>query len=191
MLFRSPGNRMSVVFTVRSADAQHYLAMDDEQFLSALRSRFGARLGLFTNPGPRQSYPLRRVLAAEQARERVVLMGNTAHTLHPNGAQGFNLCLRDVASLAEHLAPVLAGQGDPGRLPLLRRYLEERTADQGRVACFTHGLASLYYNDLPHKILGRNLAMLFLNLCPPARRMLVRLGTGLYGRQPALVRGVA
>jgi len=131
------------------------------------------------------------LLATEQVRERIVLLGNTAHTLHPNGAQGFNLCLRDVAGLAEVLAPVLRQGGDPGELPLLRKYLEDRAPDQKRVACFADGLSSIFYSDLPHKVLIRNLGMLLLNLSPPGRRSLARLGTGLYGKQPALVRGMA
>jgi len=182
-------NRCAVVFTVRSEDAGRYLAMDEDEFLSGLRSRFGARLGRFQRLGARKSYPLHYLVAAEQVRERAVLLGNTAHTLHPNGAQGFNLCLRDVAGLAEVLAPVLRQGGDPGELQLLRTYEESRSADQKRVACFSDGLARLFYSGLPHKILFRGLGMLLLNACPPGRRSLARLGTGLYGKQPALVRG--
>ncbi|MGH8119439.1 MAG: FAD-dependent monooxygenase, partial [Gammaproteobacteria bacterium] len=184
-------NRCAVVFTVRGDDAGCYLAMNEDEFLSCLRTRFGARLGGFRQLGARKSYPLQFLLAAEQVRERIVLLGNTAHTLHPNGAQGFNLCLRDVSGLAEVLIPVLLRGGDPGDLPRLQKYLEHRTFDQKRVACFADGLATLFYSDLPHKVLFRSLGMLFLNLCPPGRRSLARLGTGLLGKQPALVRGGA
>jgi 2-octaprenyl-6-methoxyphenol hydroxylase len=182
-------NRCSVVFTVCSADTERYLAMDEDDFLSCLKSRFSTRLGSFRRLGARKSWPLQYLLATEQVRERAVLLGNTAHTLHPNGAQGFNLCLRDVAELAEVLTPVLRTGGDPGALPLLQSYQAKRTADQKRVACFSDGLATLFYTDLPHKVLFRNFGMLFLNLCPPWKRSLARMGTGLYGKQPALVRG--
>ena len=182
-------NRCSVVFTVCSADAERYLAMDENNFLSCLKSRFSTRLGSFQRLGARKSWPLQYLLATEQVRERVVLLGNTAHTLHPNGAQGFNLCLRDVAGLAEVLTPVLRAGGDSGELPLLQSYQSSRMADQKRVTCFSDGLATLFYSDLPHKVLFRNFGMLLLNLCPPWKRTLARMGTGLYGKQPALVRG--
>ena len=186
-----PDNRCSVVFTTRSADAARYLAMDENDFLSCLQSRFSTRLGLFRCLGTRKSWPLQFLLATEQIRERLVLLGNTAHTLHPNGAQGFNLCLRDVAGLAETLLPVLRRGDDPGALHLLQKYQVSRATDQKRVACFTDGLAALYYSDLPHKVLLRNAGMLLINVCPPWKRYLTRLGTGLHRAQPALVRGVA
>jgi 2-octaprenyl-6-methoxyphenol hydroxylase len=184
-----PDNHCSVVFTVSSTDTGRYLAMDENEFLSSLYSRFSARLGLFRRLGARRSYSLQFLLAAEQVQERVVLLGNTAHTLHPNGAQGFNLCLRDVAGLAEVLVPVLHAGGDPGSLSLLQGYQAKRTADQKRTTCFSDGLATLFYSDLPHKVLLRKTGMLLLNLSPPWKRTLARMGTGLYGEQPALVRG--
>ena len=184
-----PDNHCSVVFTVCSTASERYLAMDENDFLSCLQSRFSARLGSFRRLGARKSYSLQFLLATEQVRERLVLLGNTAHTLHPNGAQGFNLCLRDVAGLAEVLTPVLRAGGDPGALTLLQSYQAKRAADQKRIACFSDGLATLFYSDLPHKVLFRNAGMLLLNLCPPWKRALARMGTGLYGKQPALVRG--
>lgn len=184
-----PDNHCSLVFTVPAIDADRYLAMNDDNFLSCLQSRFGTRLGSFRHLGVRKHYPLQFLQAADQIRDRSVLLGNAAHTLHPNGAQGFNLCLRDVAGLAEVLAPVLRAGGDPGAWHLLQSYQANRAADQRRVACFVDGLATLFYSDLPHKVLFRNFGMLLLNLCPPWKRLLVRMGTGLHGRQPALVRG--
>ena len=185
-----PDHRCSVVFTVNSTDTERYLAMDEDDFLYSLYSRFSARLGLFRRLGARRSYSLQSVLAVEQVRERIVLLGNSAHTLHPNGAQGFNLCLRDVAGLAEVLAPVLRAGDDPGALSLLQDYQANRAADQKRTGCFSDGLATLFYSDLPHKVLMRHAGMLLLNLCPPWKRTLARMGTGLYGKQPALVRGI-
>lgn len=182
-------NRCSVVFTVNSADAERYLAMDESDFLASLQSRFSSRLGVFRQLGARTCWPLQFIMATEQVRERVVLLGNTAHTVHPNGAQGFNLCLRDAAGLAEVLVPVLRRSGDPGELHLLQKYHASRTTDQKRVVCFSDGLATVFYSDLPHKILLRNFGMLLLNFCPPWKRLLARMGTGLHGRQPALVRG--
>ncbi len=182
-------DRCVVVFTVATNQADEYLALDDEVFLFRLQQSFGRRLGVLRQAGPRKSYPLRCILAREQVRERLVVLGNAAHTLHPNGAQGFNLCLRDIAGLAEILIPTLRAGEDPGRRKILNRYLDMRLPDQKAVHRFSHGLATLFYNELPHKVLLRNSAMAMMNLVPPLKRQFMRRATGLYGNQPRLVRG--
>jgi 2-octaprenyl-6-methoxyphenol hydroxylase len=184
-------NRCVVVFTVASASAGHYLHMQEDEFLVALQTRFGRRLGTFRKLGKRKSYPMQYIIAQEQVRERLVVLGNAAHTLHPNGAQGFNLCLRDIAGLAEIVLPAIRAGGDPGSRVLLQRYQELRQPDQQQVIKFTDGLASLFYNDLPHKVLVRNAGMLLLDTCPALKKSFALRGMGLHGRQPALVRGLA
>ncbi|HSR61847.1 MAG TPA: FAD-dependent monooxygenase, partial [Gammaproteobacteria bacterium] len=153
-----------------------------------LQSRFGWRLGRLQHPGMRKSYPIRRLVAHEQIRDRLVVLGNSAHTVHPNSAQGLNLCLRDVAELAGLINGAAQQQQDPGDNSLLSAYLESRQADQQRTLRFTDELAGLFYNRLPHKILLRDTAMLLTDVMPPLKRALVERMTGLYGSQPALVR---
>jgi 2-octaprenyl-6-methoxyphenol hydroxylase len=182
--------RCAVVFTVNSQNAEHYLEMEDDKFLQTLQSRFGRRLGNFQRIGARKTYPIKQVNVNEPVMDRVAVLGNAAHTLHPNGAQGFNLGLRDVAGLAEILIPTIRAEKDPGHRILLENYLELRAQDQKRIMCFTDGLASLFYNELPHKVIARNTGMLFANMIPPLKRSLMRRAMGLYGKQPALVRGV-
>ena len=82
----------------------------------------------------------------QQVVDRVVLLGNSAHTIHPNGAQGFNLCLRDVAGLAEQLIPAIRRGDDTGSRQLLDAYEVARRPDQQRVIRFTDRLTKLFYN---------------------------------------------
>lgn len=183
-------NRCAVVFTVNTGDTEKYLDCEDNYFLQALQDRFGNRLGRFQHVGARKSYPIKKIELKNPVQDRVIFLGNAAHTLHPNGAQGFNLGLRDVAGLAEILVPAIRNGKDPGDYLLLDNYLDLRQRDQKRVMCFTDGLASLFYNDLPHKILARNTGMLITNIFPPLKKAIMRGAMGLHGKQPALVRGV-
>lgn len=190
-LMPSIENRCVVVFTVGSESAEHYLNMSDDEFLAVLQLRLGRRLGKFQRLGLRKSYPMQLILAREQVRERVVILGNAAHTLHPNGAQGFNLCLRDIAGLAEILLPAVRNKDDPGTRRLLNQYHDLRRPDQAQVTRFTDGLASMFYNDLPHKIWLRNTGMLLMDICPSLKQSFTLRAMGLHGKQPAMVRGLA
>lgn len=183
-------NRCVLVFTVPTAQATEILDLPDDAFLARVQQAFGRRLGCLQEPGPRKSYPLHSIIAKEQVRERLVVLGNAAHTLHPNGAQGFNLCLRDIAGLAEVLLPVLRQAGDPGLRRVLNLYRDLRKPDQAAVHQFTHGLASLFYNEIPHKVMFRNSMMLILEMMPPLKNRLALRAMGLTGKQPRLVRGV-
>jgi len=186
-----PEQRCAVVFTVNTQDAGHYSEMDDDGFMICLQSRFGRRLGKFQRIGARKSYPVKLVSVREQVRERLVILGNSSHTLHPNGAQGFNLALRDVAGLAEVLIPALRANKDLGERQLLNTYAAARQNDQQCVMQFSDGLATLFYNELPHKVFIRNAGMLFMDMSPPLKRSFLRRAMGIYGRQPSLVRGLA
>lgn len=179
--------RCVVVFTVAAAVAEQYLAMDDQSFLDSLMARFGRRLGRFTNLGQRKSYPIKMLQAEQQIQHRAVVLGNAAHTVHPNAGQGFNLGLRDAAALAETLIAAHENDQDIGELKVLEAYLESRTEDQKRVLNFTDRLAKSFYNRQPLKILARNLLMLATDLTPPLKQRFTHNAMGFAGRQPALV----
>ena len=180
-------NRCALVYTVPTGNEHTLLAAGDEEFLALLESRFGRRLGRFLKVGTRRSYPLARITARRQAGERVVLLGNAAHTVHPNSAQGFNLGLRDAAALAEHLTADAVA--DPGSLALLQDYCEARRWDQRRVLRFTDGLTRLFYNNRPARIALRDAGMLLLDLVPGLKQDFMRRAMGISGRQPRLVLG--
>jgi 2-octaprenyl-6-methoxyphenol hydroxylase len=179
--------RCVLVFTVSADEADKYLQMDEQRFLDVLLERCGRRLGKFSKLGRRKSYPLKMLQAEEQVKHRAVILGNAAHSVHPNAAQGFNLGLRDVAALAEVLIEAQEDNQDIGQLPLLKSYLESRVEDQQRVLKFTDRLAKIFYNKQPLKIIARNLVMLGTDLTPPLKNRFTRSAMGFWGYQPSLI----
>ena len=179
--------RCVLVFTIAANETEKYLQMDEQSFLDALLERFGRRLGKFSNLGQRKSYPLKMLWVEEQVKHRTVILGNAAHAVHPNGAQGFNLGLRDAAALAEVLIEAQKDDQDIGELSLLESYLESRVEDQQRVLKFTDRLVKNFYNKQPLKIIARNLVMLATDLSPPLKHRFTRRAMGFWGRQPSLI----
>ena len=182
-------NRCAVVFTVPTDQADVYMQKDAEAFLQDIEDRFGRRLGRLSKPGKRRSYPILQLQVEQQIAGRALLLGNSAHTIHPNGAQGFNLCLRDVAGLAEHLLQAHRQAIEPGNKFLLESYLASRVVDQKRVSRLSHDMTTWFYNRQLSKAAIRNTAMTLMDLIPPAKTAMMRRGMGLGGKQPALVRG--
>jgi 2-octaprenyl-6-methoxyphenol hydroxylase len=187
----STGQRCVVVWGVRTEEAEPLLALDDETFLKKLTERFGGRLGRFLKVGRRRAYPLRLIRPHRQVGPRFALIGNAAHAIHPNAAQGLNLGLRDVATLAEVLAEASRAGKDPGNEALLQTYADRRQHDHWQTIALSDGLTRLFYNDFPPLVVTRNLAMLAIDLIPPLKRDLVRRAMGLTGHQPRLVRGLS
>ncbi|MBZ0072156.1 MAG: 2-octaprenyl-6-methoxyphenyl hydroxylase [Gammaproteobacteria bacterium] len=182
--------RCGLVWTLRDDQVDAVMALDDAAFLARLQERFGRRLGRLTRVGRRSTYPLRLVRARESVRPRLALIGNAAHTLHPIAGQGFNLGLRDVAALAEVLLQAHREGRDPGAAAVLGRYADWREGDHRRIIVFTDGLARLFTNPLPPVAWARDLGLLALDLCPPAKRAFARLTMGQMGRLPKLARGI-
>jgi 2-octaprenyl-6-methoxyphenol hydroxylase len=178
------------VWTLRDDQVDAVMALDDAAFLARLQERFGQRLGRLMRVGKRAAYPLRLVRACESVRPRLALIGNAAHTLHPIAGQGFNLGLRDVAALAEVVLEAQREVRDIGELALLQRYADWRQGDHRRVIAFTDGLTRIFTNPLPPVAWTRDLGMLALDLCPPAKRIFAKLTMGRAGRLPRLARGL-
>lgn len=184
------GNRCGLVWTAREAELADVLALDDRAFLAALQERFGFRLGRFVAVGRRSHYPLELRLAEAQVLDRVAIIGNAAHTVHPIAGQGFNLGIRDVAMLAEVLVEAHRSGRDIGSLAVLQAYEAARRRDQRTVALATDALARLFVNPLGPLRVARNLGMTLLDALPPAKHLLARIGMGLAGPQPRLGRGL-
>ena len=127
-------NRCGVVWINSSAETQKLLAMRRTQFSRKLQETIGDRLGRITEIGSRQTYPLKLRWVKDVCHQRVLLMGNAAHTLHPVAAQGLNLSLRDVKFFAQQ---VLRGPQDPGRSIRQSDYRRRRRRDSRRVMAFT------------------------------------------------------
>jgi 2-octaprenyl-6-methoxyphenol hydroxylase len=168
------------------------MAWSDGEFLAEVQRRFGFRLGRFLKVGRRIPYPLALTRAARTSAERCVIVGNAAQALHPVAGMGFNLGLRDVASLAELLAehrrePCF----DAGASSLLAEYDAWRAADRDGVIAFTDGLVRVFANPLRVVQRLRNIGLLAFDLLPPAKAALSRLSSGAGARVPKLARGVA
>lgn len=171
--------RMGLVWTVSEERIDQVMALDDAAFLEELQGAFGFRAGALTRVGERFSYPLKLILAQEQARTGLVVLGNAAHSLHPIAGQGFNLAIRGVAQLAELvIARKKAGQA-LGDLAALQTFVEQRRADQQRTIRFGDSSLKLFMSRNPAVRLGRSLGLQLLDLIPPARTLLARAAMGL------------
>jgi 2-octaprenyl-6-methoxyphenol hydroxylase len=186
------GGRCTLVLTLGSKAVQPALAWSDQAFLAEVQRRFGFRLGRFLKVGRRVPYPLSLSRAARLSSGRCVIIGNAAQGLHPIAGMGFNLGLRDVASLAELIAErVGQADADPGSAALAEAYDAWRSADRGGVIAFTDGLVRVFANPLGSVRRLRNLGLLAFDLLPPAKAALSLLSTGGGGRVPKLARGVS
>jgi 2-octaprenyl-6-methoxyphenol hydroxylase len=186
--------RLGLIWTFTAEVAQALAQANDAEFIARLQDAFGFRLGRFMRVGARQLYPLALTRADEHVAERLAIVGNAAQTLHPIAGQGFNLGLRDAASLAEVLAEGRAQQGDafdPGDGLWLERYREWREADRSNIVRFTDGLVRLFTQPFgPIKAL-RDVGMLAFDLMPAAKGALSQLSLGAAGRIPKLARGAS
>jgi 2-octaprenyl-6-methoxyphenol hydroxylase len=187
------GGRAGVIWTLPTGDAERIAALPADAFRAELQAAFGQRLGRFTRIGERHLYTLARVASGRVQGERAVLIGDAALRLHPVAGQGFNLALRDVATLAEVIADALCAQqgaADVGAAALLERYAAWRAADRQRVSSFTHGLIQLFGEALPGMGVGRGLGLLAFDVLPGAKALLARQTMGKAGRLPRLARGL-
>lgn len=186
------GGRCTLVLTLSPESAAAALQWSDTDFIAEVQRRFGFRLGRFLKVGRRVSYPLSLHRAQRTSEGRCVIIGNAAQSLHPVAGMGFNLGLRDVASLAELLADGHEQPAfDAGGPQLLAAYDQWRKADRGSVIAFTDGLVRLFSAPLLSIRGLRDLGLLAFDLLPPAKAALSRLSTGANGRVPKLARGVA
>ncbi|HSX63105.1 MAG TPA: 2-octaprenyl-6-methoxyphenyl hydroxylase [Pseudoxanthomonas sp.] len=176
-----------VVHAVANADADEVAALDEAAWLARVQQAFGWRVGRLLASGERSAYPVRRVVAARVTAPRAVLLGNAAQTIHPIGAQGFNLGLRDALTLAESLA----GADDIGADHLLAAYAARRHEDRQRTLAFSDGLARLTSNDAPLLRPLRSLGLMASDNLPSLQSFLVGGAMGFRGDVPALCREAA
>ena len=183
-------DRAGFVWTVDEHDADRVMALDDDEFLAEIQEEFGYRLGRFSRVGTRASYPLILSKAVRLTATRSVLIGNSAHGLHPVSAQGFNLGMRDVAALCDCIADATQKGSDPGDAQLLERYAAWRRSDQKKLVHFTDNLVRLFGSSRPGLRTLRNIGMIGFDLIPGVRPMFAKHTMGLAGELPRLSRGV-
>jgi 2-octaprenyl-6-methoxyphenol hydroxylase len=183
--------RCGLIWCAETGRADELLGLPEEEFLRLANARFGGHLGAFLKLGRRSSYPLRLVRALEDVRPRAVILGNAAHAIHPVGAQGFNLGLRDVAVLAEVLADAVRRNAVAtiGDLEVLHRYSAWRAPDQRGTIAYSDGLARMFSNPSRVAAAARTAGLLAHAFLPPLRRQLAVRAMGFRGRIPRLAMG--
>jgi 2-octaprenyl-6-methoxyphenol hydroxylase len=183
--------RCGIVWIRRPEEAARLLKLPDEEFLVELQAAFGFRLGRLLRIGTRYSYPLALSRSERHVAPRLAIVGNAAQSLHPIAGQGFNLGLRDAASLAEVIADAMtAGRTDVGDEATLRAYASWRDEDRQRIVAFTDGLVRLFGSPLGPLRGLRSMGLLAFDAFPPAKAAMARLSVGAAGRIPRLARGV-
>ena len=160
-------------------------ALDDSAWLQRVQAVLGWRAGRLLESGPRSAYPLIQVLTRHLVGERALLLGNAAQTIHPLGAQGFNLGLRDALTLAELIGDAAR---DPGADDLLQAYVQRRAPDREQTLAFSDGLARLTGNPAPLLRPLRSLGLVAAAQAAPLQSFLVGGAMGFRGQVPALCR---
>ena len=178
----------SIVWTLPTAEVTEMLALERDVFHAALGQAFDFRLGRIVDSERREAWPLRRLHAEHYVRERVALIGDAAHAIHPLAGQGVNLGLLDAAALAEVVLTARERADDPGALTVLRRYERWRRGDNLLMMSAMDGFNLLFGNELGPVRWLRNFGLSVVNVAGPAKDLLMRHAAGLAGDLPALAR---
>jgi 2-octaprenyl-6-methoxyphenol hydroxylase len=182
-------NRSSIVWSETADNAARINALPDSDYLDVLRPRFGDFLGEIALAGQRYTYPLSLSLAHAMIADRVALLGDAAHGVHPIAGQGLNAGMRDVAALAEVIADARRRGQDIGSVTVLEQYQVWRRFDNTALALATDSFNRLFSNDNALLRMARDIGMAAINAMPGARRGFIREAAGLTGNLPRLMQG--
>jgi len=185
------GKRSSIVWTESTKEAERIVALPDDEFHAELEKRFGLRLGEIEAIGPRRAFPLGLHTARSFIAERLALVGDAAHIIHPIAGQGLNMGLRDVAALAEAVADAARLGLDIGSGDVLERYQRWRRFDTAMMGVATDGLNRLFSNRSDVLRLVRDIGLGLVERAPALKRLFIREAAGFTGEVPKLMRGEA
>lgn len=186
----NPGTRSAIVWSVRSADAAAYLGLPERAMLAELDKRMGGFLGKLRLIAPTSSYPLGFHHAERYVDERLALIGDAAHGIHPIAGQGLNMGLRDVAALVEVLVEGARLGLDLGDAQLLDRYQRWRRLDNAMVAAATDLLNRLFSIPGRPAAAARRLGLAAVHRLPPLKRFFMAEARGETGELPKLLQGL-
>jgi 2-octaprenyl-6-methoxyphenol hydroxylase len=181
--------RSSIVWTERTAEAERIVALPDTEFHSALEQRFKLHLGEIEVIGPRRVHPLGFFVARSFIAERIALVGDAAHVIHPIAGQGLNMGLKDVAALAEVIVDAARLGLDPGAANVIERYQRWRRFDTMAMGFATDGLNRLFSNRSDVLRLLRDTGLGLVDRLPALKHLFIREAAGLVGEVPKLLRG--
>ncbi len=185
------GKRSSIVWTETAREAERIVALSDADFHAELEKRFGLHLGDLQVIGPRRAFPLGLFTARSFIADRLALIGDAAHIIHPIAGQGLNMGLRDVAALAEAVADAARLGLDIGGADVLERYQRWRRFDTMTMGVATDGLNRLFSNSSDVLRLVRDLGLGVVERIPALKRVFIREAAGFTGDVPKLLKGEA
>ncbi len=184
------GNRSSIVWTERVGDAKRFLALEPEDLLPAIERRFGLELGELTLLSPVHAWPLTLGLARRFISDRLALIGDAAHVIHPIAGQGLNLGLKDAAALAERIVDQARLGLDIGETSVLEAYERDRRFDTSAMAVTTDILNRLFSNDAGALRALRSLGLGVVERVPTMKRFFIGQAAASEARnQPRLLAG--
>jgi 2-octaprenyl-6-methoxyphenol hydroxylase len=183
------GNRSSIVWTERTADAQRFIKRDADILAVMIEKRFGLELGAIALNGPLHAMPLSLGLARSFIGDRLALLGDAAHVIHPIAGQGLNLGLKDAAALAEAIVDQLRLGLDPGAPEVLEAYQQARRFDTAQMAVTTDGLNRLFSNDVGPLRMIRDIGLGLVDRMPRLKAAFIQRAAGAGASMPRLMRG--
>lgn len=185
------GRRSSIVWTEQKDEAARIVALPDAEFHAELERRFGLHLGEIEAVGARQAWPLGLFVARSFIAERLALVGDAAHVIHPIAGQGLNMGLKDVAALAETVVDAARLGLDFGRGDVLERYQRWRRFDTMAMGVATDGLNRLFSNRSDMLRVVRDVGLGIVDRLPGLKSLFIREAAGLVGDVPKLLKGEA
>ena len=183
------GRRSSIVWTEQAREAERIVALPDDDFHAELEQRFKLHLGTVKVIGARRVHPLGFFVARAFVADRIALVGDAAHVIHPIAGQGLNMGLKDVAALAEVVVDAARLGLDPGTATVLEQYQRWRRFDTMTMGFATDGLNRLFSNRSDLLRLARDVGLGMVERLPGLKRLFIREAAGLAGEVPKLLRG--
>jgi 2-octaprenyl-6-methoxyphenol hydroxylase len=183
------GKRSSLVWTEKRTEAARITALGEEEFHGELELRFGLHLGEVKALDKPRAFPLGYFVARSFIGDRLALVGDAAHVIHPIAGQGLNMGLKDVAALAEVVVDAARLGIDPGQTDVLERYQRWRRFDTMAMGLATNSLNFLFSNESALLRTVRDIGLGLVDRAPPLKGLFIRQAAGLAGEVPRLLKG--